>query len=198
MKLAFWSWVDEDRISYLSKYTLSIVGSRLLLNILSRCGFGCIKYISDFVTPNDVAIDCTLQPFEANSYDIVSPQNEECCVISYLYPEDRNELKKLLRGSDLIVAHKYIEEVADVAEKLGVPYVPNFITTFLPDGVNFFEVEIPKIMYDPISYSINCSIQAAEVFKLLTGYDLPAIAPEAYVVDLRVEGYLKKMELRKK
>lgn len=176
--------MDEEKIDYLKKFSVGIVGSRLLLEILCRCGIGCIRYISDFVTTFDVAYDCSLDPLEANCYDIVHPRSEESCVISYLYPESRSELKKLLKGVDLVIAHKNMAEVAEVAEELGIPFIPDIVTLFLPDGIRFKDVEYPEIERNPVSYTVTCGLQAMEVMRIFAGLK-PLIAPEAMIVDLR-------------
>ena len=199
MKHVFWhGMAEEEKIDYLKKFSVAVVGSRMLLELLWRSGVGCIRYISDFITPVDVRLDCTLKPLEANNYDVVHPMSSDSCVISYFYPEDENELRKLLRGIDVVVAHKCIEEVAEIAERIGAPFIPDIITTFLPDGISFFEIEYPNIKRDPISYAITCSIQAGEIMRIFTGYHLPTIAPEAYIVDVRSENYLKKITLKVK
>ncbi len=197
MKHIFWhGMAEEEKIEYLQKFSVAVVGSRMLLELLWRSGVGCIRYISDFVTPVDVRLDCTLSPLEANCYDVVHPRSSDSCVISYFYPDDMAELRKLLRGIDVVVAHKYMEEVAEVAERIGAPFIPDIITTFLPDGVSFSEVEYPQTKRDPVSYAITCSIQAGEIIKIFTGFHLPTIAPDAYVVDVRSENYLKKIKLK--
>lgn len=199
MKQIFWyGLAEEEKIEYLRKFSVAVVGSRMLLELLWRSGVGCIRYISDLVTPVTARLDCTIDPLEANNYDVVHPKSNDSCIISYLYPDDERELKKLLRGIDVVVAHKHIEEVAEVAEKIGAPFIPNIITTFLPDGTSFFEVEYPEVRIDPISYAITCSVQAGEVIRIFTGCDLPTIAPEAYVVDVANGLYLKKIRLNTK
>lgn len=185
--------MEEDKIDYLKKFSVGIVGSRLLLELLWRCGIGCIRYISDFVTTFEVSYDCSLDPLEANCYDIVHPKSDESCIISYLYPDSKSELRKLLRGVDLVMAHKHMAEVAEVAEELGVPFVPDIVTIFLPDGVRFKEVEYPEVARDPISYTLTCGLQAMEVMRMFAGLK-PLIAPEAMVVDLK-EG-VKRICLR--
>jgi len=174
--------MKEDKIDYLEKYSIGVVGSRLMFEILWRCGVGCIKYISDYLTNFDVLLDCSISPLEANNYDIVHPKSEESCVISYLYPESRNELKRLLRGVDLIIAHKHMAEVAEVAEEMGSLFIPDIVTVFLPDGIRFGEVVYPKVEKDPISYTITCGLQALEIMKIFAGMK-PIIAPEALIVD---------------
>lgn len=186
--------MDEQRIEYLSKYSVVVVGSRMMLELLWRSGIGCIRYVSDFISQVDSLLDPTIDPLETNQYDVVNPRSEESCVISYLYPEDRSELRKLLRGVDMIIAHKHIEETAKIAEEVGVPFVPDIVTIFLPDGVKIWEVEYPKVEKDPISYTITCGLQAMEVIKALSGYR-PIIAPEAILVDVK-EG-IKRVCLKK-
>lgn len=196
MKEIFWyGMADEEKIKYLKNFSVGVIGSRLLMELLWRGGIGCIRYIGDFITPNDVRMDASIKPLEANNYDVVHPMSHDTCIISYPYPEEYSELKKQLKGVDMVIAHKYISKGAKVAEELGSPFMPNIITTFLPDDTSFFKVEVPQIEYDPISYSITCSIQAGEIMRMFTGYHLPTIAPVAYTVDIRNEFYLKKLEL---
>jgi len=197
MKLIFWhGMADEDKIEYLKKFSVAIIGSRMLMELLWRGGVGCIRYIGDYVTPNDARLDATIHPLEANDYDVFHPMSSDSCVISYPYPWDYRELKRQLKGIDVVVAHRHMEVAARVAEELGVPFIPDIITTFLPDGISFFDVEYPRIKLDPISYALTCSIQAGEIMRIFTGYHLPAIAPTAYVVDTRIENYLKRIQLR--
>ncbi len=195
MKHIFWQkLMDEQRIEYLGKYSIVVVGSRMMLEILWRSGIGCIRYVSDFVSQFDSLTDPTIDPLEANQYDVVNPKSDESCIISYLYPEDRSELRKIMRGADMVIAHKHIDEIARVAEEIGIPFVPDIVTTFLPDGVKFWELEYPKVERDPISYTLTCGLQAMEVMKALAGYR-PVLAPEAILVDLK-EG-IRRVCLRK-
>lgn len=193
----FWhGMADEEKIEYLQKFSVAVIGSRMLMELLWRSGVGCVRYIGDFVTPNDSRIDCTLHPLEANDYDVVHPMSSDSCVISYLYPEDYREFKRQLGGVDVIVAHKYIDTAARIAEEIGSPFIPNIITTFLPDGIKFWEVQMPKVKFDPISYSLTCSLQAGEILRIFTGYHMPTIAPDAYIVDTRSQYYLKRVKLK--
>jgi len=199
MRNIFWHGVAEDeKIGYLKKFSVGIVGSRLLMEILWRSGIGCIRYIGDQITPVDVRIDASIKPLEANCYDVVHPMSHDTCIVSYLYPDEHSELRKQLKGVDLIIAHKYLDESAKIADELGSPFIPDFITTFLPDGISFFDVECPKVEHTPISYSLTCSFQAAEVMSIFTGKSSPAIAPEAYIVDLKAENYIRKIKLNQK
>ncbi|AEA47298.1 hypothetical protein [Archaeoglobus veneficus] len=195
MRGIFWHGIaSEEKIDYLQKFSVAVVGSRMLMELLWRSGVGCIRYIGDFVTPNDVRIDASIKPLEANDYDVVHPMSSDTCIISYLY-SGYEGLRRQLRGIDVVVAHKHIEIAAKVAEEIGAPFIPDIITTFLPDGISFFDVEYPSVRRDPISYALTCSIQAGEVLRLFTGHEMPVIAPKAYIVDVRSKDYLKEVEL---
>lgn len=197
MKEIFWYKFGDEKIKDLEKIKTGIVGCRLILELLWRSGIGCIRYVGDFVTPNDVKMDVTLKPLEANNYDVVHPMSDDSYIVSYPY-EGYDELKRQLKGCDVIIAHKHLHEAAKVAERLGAIFIPNFVTIFLPDGISFFEVELPKIEYDPISYSLTCSLQAGELIRLVTGYKTLAIAPEAYIVRVTHKKYFKKLRLKLK
>ena len=199
MRNIFWyGMASEKKIDYLEKFSVAIIGSRMLMELLWRSGVGCIRYIGDFVTPVDVRIDSTIKPLEANDYDVVHPMSTDSCIISYPYPEDYSEFKKQLKGIDVIIAHKHLNRAARIAEELGVPFIPDIITTFLPDGVSFFDVVYNRPDHNPISYALTCSLQAGEIMRIFTGYRLPVIAPDAYIVDFDEPGYLKKIELKRK
>ncbi len=174
----------------LEEFCVGVVRSRILVELLWRLGVGRIKYVSDFITPNDVNLDITLRCLDANDYDVLHPIGETK-IYSYLYRH--HDLKRALRGVDVIVAHGYLEESARVAEELGVPFLPNFVTIFLPDGISFFEIEKPKIRFDPVSYAMTAVLQANEIRKLLAGM-LPILAPDVLLVD---GGELRKSTLKR-
>lgn len=158
--------------------TVVVVGSRLLMNILSRAGIE-VKYLSDFITPNDVAIDCSVDPLEANCYDVVEPFNN---VESYLFFGEEDELLRIAKNAKIIVAHKYLEVAARVSEEIKVPFMPNVVSIFLPEKVSFKDFEIPEIDHDSISYTLLCGTQAAEIVKFLNGEKFFE-APEALIVE---------------
>ena len=194
MRWWFGDVIEEDAIDYIRRFSIGVVGSRIMLELLWRIGVGRVKYVGDFITPNDVMRDVSLNLNDANDYDVVTSMGDTD-VFSYLYPGDYGEFKRQLKGVDVIVAHKYVRDAAKVAEEFGVPFIPDFITTFLPDGVSYFEVVPPKVRFDPISYTILCSIQAYEVLKILTGFDDPIIAPKALIVEPTARGYVREIEL---
>ncbi len=176
----------------LEKFSVGVVGSRLIVELLWRMGIGCVRYVGDFVTPNDVRIDVSLCMLEANDYDIIHPMGSTN-IVSYLY-HDGEELKRQLRGVDVVIAHKHLEASAVVAERIGAPFIPDFVTTFLPDGISFFEVERPNVERNPLSYTLTCALQVCEVVRLLTGKGTPTIAPKAILID--GEGYIRTTELK--
>jgi hypothetical protein len=199
MRRIFWhGMADEEKIEYLSRFSVGIIGSRMLMELLWRSGVGCIRYIGDFVTPVDSRLDVSIKPLEASDYDIVHPMSHDTHIISYIYPEEHMELKRQLKGVDVVIAHRHLSAAAKVAEELGAPFMPDIITTFLPDGLSYFDVEYPEVEHDPISYALTCSIQAGEIMRMFTGHHLPVIAPVAYLVDIKTQHYLKKIELRRR
>ncbi|WP_457548477.1 hypothetical protein [Archaeoglobus sp.] len=106
------------------------------------------------------------------------------------------EIKRQIRRCDVVIAHKSMDIFSKACYDLGIPFMPNFITFFLPDSVRFWEVEIPTIDYDTIAYTITCALQVNETVKLLKGEEV-TIAPKALIVDLK-EGLIREINLRKR
>lgn len=163
---------------------IAVVGCRLLAEILNRMDLD-VKYIGDFYTTSDAKIDVTL---DGCGYDVPDAR-----FYSYPLTEDYRETKRQVRGCDVVVAHKCLDLFAKVSYDLGVPFMPNFVTFFLPDSINFFDVEIPHIEYDTVSYSLTCSLQASEILRLLNGEDV-IVAPKALIVK---NWKIKEMELNR-
>ncbi len=118
------------------------------------------------------------------------------------------ELKQLLKGTDVVIGgYGYVEqrEVARAASELGVPFITYpVITTILPDGISFDEIEFPDSQTQTTSHlldSIARSLQLVEMLRLFSGVGELLFAPKALVLypdagsqDLR----LKSVELRLK
>jgi len=120
------------------------------------------------------------------------------------------ELKQLLKGTDVVIGgYGYVEqrEVARAASELGVPFITYpVITTILPDGISFDEIEFPVSQPQPqttshLLNSIARSLQLVEMLRLFSGVGELLFAPKALVLypdagsqDLR----LKSVELRLK
>jgi len=122
------------------------------------------------------------------------------------------ELKQLLKGTDVVIGgYGYGEqrEVARAASELGIPFITYpVITTILPDGITFDEIEFPDSRMQlqtqttsPLLDSIARALQLVEMLKLFSGVGEPLFAPRALVLypdagsqDLR----LKSVELRLK
>jgi hypothetical protein len=165
---------------------VGVVGSRLTAELLIRKGF-TVKYIGDFYTPNDAKIDVTLS---GCGYDV-----PDAHIISYPLVEDLKEIKRQIRRCDVVIAHKSMEIFSKACYDLGIPFMPNFVTFFLPDSVRFWEVEIPTVDYDTLTYTITCALQVSETVKLLEGKDV-TIAPKALIVDLE-DGLVRIVNLNK-
>jgi len=118
------------------------------------------------------------------------------------------ELKQLLKGTDVVIGgYGYGEqrEVARAASELGIPFITYpVITTILPDGISFDEIEFPDSRMQttsPLLDSIARALQLVEMLRLFSGVGEPLFAPRALVLypdagsrDLR----LKSVELRLK
>ncbi|MCD6203986.1 MAG: hypothetical protein J7I99_06515 [Methanophagales archaeon] len=118
------------------------------------------------------------------------------------------ELKQLLKGTDVVIGgYGYGEqrEVARAASELGIPFITYpVITTILPDGISFDEIEFPDSRTQttsPLLDLIARALQLVEMLRLFSGVGEPLFAPRALVLypdagsqDLR----LKSVELRLK
>jgi len=118
------------------------------------------------------------------------------------------ELKQLLKGTDVVIGgYGYGEqrEVARAASELGIPFITYpVITTILPDGISFDEIEFPDSRMQttsPLLDLIARALQLVEMLRLFSGVGEPLFAPRALVLypdagsrDLR----LKSVELRLK
>ncbi len=161
------------------------MGSRLTAEILYRMGLK-VKYLGDFYTTTDSKIDVTLR---GCGYDV-----PDCHIKSYPLVDDLRELKRQMRCSDVVVAHKNVELIYKACYDLGIPFMPNFVTFFLPDSISLFEVDLPRIDYDTISYTMTCALQSREVIKLLEGKEV-VFAPDAILV---LNGEIRKVRLSPK
>ncbi len=176
--------LNEKLSDYISKLRVGVVCSRQIVNLLWRVGIDRIMYLGDFITPQDVFCDVSLDLDDANSYD-VPESRENTLVVSHLAESlDVKTFKRAMRGCDLIIAHRYCRISAEVAEMLGVPFIPTIVTNILPediieriDIIDKLEKFLPK---NPICYSFLCSAQVIEALRLsIDGNTI--IAPEAYI-----------------
>jgi len=113
-------------------------------------------------------------------------------ITSYPLVEDIRECKLQLRRCDVVVAYKSINLFSKVCYDLGIPFMPNFVSFFLPDSVRFWEVELPSISLDVIDYTLTCAIQASEIVRFFEGKDV-TIAPNAIIVK---DGFIRKLRMK--
>ncbi len=194
----FWKDIlTYDEIKYLRKYKIGVIGSRCIAELLWRLGIGCIRYVGDHLTGWDAFLDPSIPVDETDSYDVLEQRTEGTDIYSYMYPDDIRRFKRQLRGVDMVVAHRHIRESAVVSRELGVPFMPDIISTFLPDGVEYESVRTPETnLNNPLVYTLTCSLQVAEIFRILTGNGMPVLAPDAMVVDLKQPGYIRYIKLK--
>jgi hypothetical protein len=97
-------------------------------------------------------------------------------------------IKEKLKGSDLIIGCSQERNVAMAARSLGIPYLSGrALTTFLPEGIRYEEVEVPRRKMETKTFLIL----AREVEKLRDGR-LPVLAPRA----LSPEGKIIRLKLK--
>jgi len=157
----------------------------LLAEILYRKGFR-VKYLGDFYTTTDSQIDVTLN---GCGYDV-----PDAYIVSYPLVDDVRECKVQVRGCDVVVAHKFAHTFSKVCYDLGIPFMPNFVSFFLPDSVRFWEVEPPRISMDVVDYTLTCALQAGEIVRLFDGKEV-TIAPRALVVE---KGVVRELEMKQR
>lgn len=116
----------------------------------------------------------------------------EAYITSYPLVEDVREAKFQLKCCDVVVSHRSMHFFAKVCYDLGIPFMPNFVSFFLPDSVRFWEVELFELEYDVIDYTLTCAIQAHEIVNLIEGNDV-TIAPDALIVK---EGNIKRVRMK--
>ncbi len=168
--------IDWD---YVSKLRVGVVCSRFAASLLWRAGVECIRYVGDFVTPQDVFSDVSLDLDDANSYDVVEARGNTLVVSSLARELNVDFFVRALRGCDVVIAHRYCDFAAKAAERLGIPLIPTAVTCVLPEDADRVGkvVELPR---NPMLYSLLCSAQVLEALKLCTSGDA-VIAPEALI-----------------
>ncbi len=99
---------------------------------------------------------------------------------------NNTDFKRLLRGTDVVIGgYSYAEQsrVANAASELGMPFITYpVITTVLPDGIPFDELEFPEVALSPVSNLLVRAFQIVELLKLFGG--TPLFPPDALVVYL--------------
>lgn len=121
-------------------------------------------------------------------------------------PVEKERLKKLLKGMDVVIGgygHEEQKDAASAASELGMPFITYpVITTILPDGISFEEIEFPFFndsTFDTISNTLIRTFQVIELIKLVTGIDEPFLPPNALELDfdqLTLDFKVKKIRLK--
>jgi hypothetical protein len=105
-------------------------------------------------------------------------------------PVEKERLKKRLKGMDVVIGgygHEEQKDAARAASDLGMPFITYpVITTILPDGISFEEIEFPSFTdstFDTISNTLIRTFQVIELIKLVTGIGEPYFPPNAVELD---------------
>jgi hypothetical protein len=134
-------------------------------------------------------------------------------------PVEKERLKKRLRGMDVVIGgygHEEQKDAARAASELGMPLITYpVITTILPYGISFEEIEFPSFTdstFDTkplqglrgrgaephISNTLIRTFQVIELIKLFTGSGEPYFPPNAVELDfdpLTLDFEVKKLRL---
>ena len=120
-------------------------------------------------------------------------------------PVEKKRLKKRLKGMDVVIGgygHEEQKDAARAASELGMPFITYpVITTILPDGISFEEIEFPLFIdskFDTISNTLIRTFQVIELIKLFTGIGEPYFPPNALELDfdqLTLDLKVKKIRL---
>lgn len=120
-------------------------------------------------------------------------------------PVEKERLKKRLKGMDVVIGgygHEEQKDAARAASELGMPFITYpVITTILPDGISFEEIEFPffnNSKFDTISNTLIRTFQVIELLKLFTGIGEPYFPSNALELDfnqLTLDLKVKKMRL---
>jgi len=121
-------------------------------------------------------------------------------------PVEKERLKKRLGGMDVVIGgygHEEQKDAARAASELGMPFITYpVITTILPDGISFEEIEFPSFngsTFDTISNTLIRTFQVIELIKLVTGIGEPYFPPNALELDfdpLMLNFKVKKIRLK--
>ncbi len=160
--------------SYIERGFIGVVGGRMLVDILLRCGFGRIVALEKPAKCGNRDVDMKLE----NSSG--SPELEVAAI-----PESIEDVKSLMRSVDLIIGCREQELASSVAEELGRPYISSgVVTAIMPDGIKYDELlmtEAPED--DAVMLGMMHAIQAGEAVKILSGNEVPVIAPYGIAIN---------------
>ncbi len=96
--------------------------------------------------------------------------------------------KQLLKGTDVVIGgygYREQSEAAKAASELGIPFITYpVITTVLPDGIPFDELEFPAYDVSPVLDLFVRAFQMIELLKLFGGMSTLHFAPDALSVHL--------------
>ncbi len=183
----------------LEKLSVGVVCSRMVAEMLWRVGAGTVRYIGDFITPQDVYRDVSLCMDDASDYDVLHPKGKTL-IVSVLAEElSVDGFTRAMRGCDVIIAHRYCEIAAKAAERLGALFIPTAVTSVLPEDLKRGEVlkairEVERLRPEnPMCYAMLCSAQVLEVLRMCSGEEV-ILAPDA-LIPVERGGFFERVKL---
>ncbi|MHC1636415.1 MAG: hypothetical protein ACXQTS_07380 [Candidatus Methanospirareceae archaeon] len=194
----------EER-EYLKKVKIRVLGGGIIVELLKRFGFKEIKVMESEIEDRLIYLD----PFYNKEHINTLPKYSSIgntCISSFPMPDSVESFKRILRGGDVLIGSYSSEEeqrkAAFAASELGMPFITYpIVTTILPDGIGFEELDFPPYRLNPLSNIIIRSLQISELIKLFTGINKPFFPPNALEVEFDIAKpnfKVKKIRLKKK
>ncbi|OFV68638.1 hypothetical protein DRN98_01135 [Methanosarcinales archaeon] len=182
----FVSSLTPKQLHYLKNARVGVIGGGVIVELLQRWYFKEIRVLDVVVELNHIYMDTFFKKEDLGRFATYKPLTEKICIKVRKMPDTVDEFKHELRGVDLVIGFCNQRRAAIATRELGIPFITaGLITTFLPDGMRFEEVDIPDpIILNPSLTSMMRSIQSFEAVKLLTGIGHPLFAPDAIKIDL--------------
>ncbi len=175
-----------EGVEELSKLSVGVVCSRMLAEMLWRIGVGTVRYVGDFISPQDVYRDVSLSLDDASNYDVLHSKGNTLVISALAESLDVDFFTRALRGCDVIIAHRYCHTASKAAERLGALFMPCLVSSVLPEDLK--REDVVKAMKkveeyrpeNPMCYAMLCSAQVLELLRMCSG-DRILIAPEAMI-----------------
>lgn len=194
---------DEER-KYLREVTVGVIGGGIIVELLKRFNLKEVRIIESSVEKKQIYLDVFYNKEHIGTlpeYSSLGNTHVACFSMS----ESVEEFKRILKGGDVLIGAANNEEqkkAAVAASELGMPFITYpIISTILPDGIKFEEIEFPSQEVNFLSNLLIRSFQVIELLKLFTGGIKPFFAPNALKVEfdmVKLDFKTKKVRLKKR
>jgi hypothetical protein len=196
------SALDDEHLLDGRKIKVSVVGGGIIVELLKRCNFKEVRVIEKKVEKEQLYLDVFYdKPHVGTIPKYTSLGNTY--ISTFAVPDSIEEFKKILKGSDVVIGGYGCEDqkkAAIATVEVGLPFIScPAITTILPDGIPFEEIEFPSLRVDATLNTISRCFQIIETMKLFSGVGDPFFPPNALIVEfdtLKLELKMEKIKLK--